>query len=81
MTPVSGSYQRNVAPRWGGGLIRQRALVVAGRSESWVDERAQPVYAQWRDEPLPITTTILASLGTVELQFSLEPVFAFADDR
>lgn len=60
----------HVAPRWGGGLIRQRALVVAGRSESWVDERAQPVYGPWRDEPLPIITTILASLGTVELHLS-----------
>lgn len=60
----------HVAPRWGGGRIRQRALVVAGRSESWVDERAQPVYGPWRDEPLPIATTILASLGTVELHLS-----------
>lgn len=60
----------HVAPRWGGGLIRQRALVVAGRSESWVDERVQPVYGPWRAEPLPITTTILASLGTVELHLS-----------
>ena len=60
----------HVVPRWGGGLIRQRALVVAGRSESWVDERAQPVYGPWRDEALPVSTTILASLGTVELHLS-----------
>jgi len=60
----------HVVPRWGGGLTRQRALVVAGRSESWVDERAQPIYGPWRHEPLPITTTILASLGTVELHLS-----------
>lgn len=60
----------HVAPRWGGGVTAQRALVVAGRSESWVDERAQPIYGPWREEPLPITTTILASLGTVELHLS-----------
>jgi nicotinamide-nucleotide amidase len=60
----------HVVPRWGGGLIRQRALVVAGRSESWVDERAQPVYGPWRDDALAVSTTILASLGTVELHLS-----------
>lgn len=71
MVPMlEDALSTHVTPRWGGGLIRQRALVVAGRSESWVDERAQPIYAPWRDEPLPITTTILASLGTVELHLS-----------
>lgn len=60
----------HITPRWGGGVTAQRALVVAGRSESWVDERAQPIYGRWRDGPLPIVTTILASLGTVELHLS-----------
>ncbi len=60
----------HIGPRWGGGVTRQRALVVAGRSESWVDERVQPIYGPWRDEPVPVTTTILASLGTVELHLS-----------
>ncbi|MBP7776778.1 MAG: competence/damage-inducible protein A [Acidobacteria bacterium] len=58
-----------VAPRWG-GVTCQRALVVAGRSESWVDERAASLYGPWHEEPLPITTTILASLGIVEIHLS-----------
>lgn len=60
----------HIVPRWGGGLIARRALVVAGRSESWVDERVQPIYGPWRDESVPVATTILASLGTVELHLS-----------
>lgn len=48
----------------------QRAIVIAGRSESWVDELAQPLYRPWGEEAVPITTTILASLGTVELHLS-----------
>lgn len=60
----------HIVPRWGGGITARRALVVAGRSESWVDERVQPIYGPWRDEHLPVITTILASLGTVELHLS-----------
>ncbi|MEP7119201.1 MAG: CinA family nicotinamide mononucleotide deamidase-related protein, partial [Acidobacteriota bacterium] len=60
----------HITPRWGRGHTAQRALVVAGRSESWVDERVQPLYVPWLREPLSIQTTILASLGAVELHLS-----------
>jgi nicotinamide-nucleotide amidase len=60
----------HVVPRFGGGVAVQRSVVLAGRSESWVDEKAQPIYRPWREEPVPITTTILASLGSVELHLS-----------
>ena len=60
----------HVGPRFGGGVAVQRAIVIAGRSESWVDELAQPLYRPWGEEAVPITTTILASLGTVELHLS-----------
>lgn len=62
----------HVVPRWGARRIGQRALVVSGRSESWVDERVAPIYEPWTHEPRPITTTILASLGVVELHLSLQ---------
>jgi nicotinamide-nucleotide amidase len=35
-----------------------------------VDEQAQPLYLAWRDRPVRITTTILATLGVVELHLS-----------
>jgi nicotinamide-nucleotide amidase len=64
------ALQRYVVPRWGGTPARQRQLVVAGRSESWVDERLQPIYAPWAADTPPIATTILASLGTIEVHLS-----------
>lgn len=67
---LDAAMATHIAPRWGGVRTVRRAVVVGGRSESWVDERAQPVYGPWRHEPVPITTTILASLGTVELHLS-----------
>ena len=60
----------HVAPRWGAGQMAQRSVIVAGRSESWVDERVQPLYGPWRLEAPPVHTTILASLGSVELHLT-----------
>lgn len=60
-----------VVPRWGRRRFGQRTLVVSGRSESWVDERCAPIYEPWAHEPHPITTTILANLGIVELHLSV----------
>lgn len=59
-----------VVPRWGARQTAQRSVMVGGRSESWVDERVQPLYAPWRLEALPVHTTILASLGQVELHLT-----------
>ncbi len=70
MPMLEEALRAHVAPRFGGGVAVQRSVVLAGRSESWVDEKAQPIYGPWRDEPVPITTTILASLGSVELHLS-----------
>ncbi|MEZ5420669.1 MAG: molybdopterin-binding protein [Vicinamibacterales bacterium] len=71
MAPILARLiESHVRPRFGGGLRDQRVLVIAGRSESWVDEQAQPLYLAWRDRPVRITTTILATLGVVELHLS-----------
>ncbi len=67
----------HILPRWGAGETAQRAVIVGGRSESWVDERAQPLYRPWALETPPIETTILASLGQVELHLTAHgPVLA-----
>lgn len=72
MTPMlADALERHVAPRWGVTARRQRVVIVAGRSESWVDERLQPTYGPWAVETPPITTTILASLGVVEVHMSM----------
>jgi len=43
---------------------------IAGRTESDVDARAEPVYRHWRDQAVPISTTILAAPGQIELHLS-----------
>jgi nicotinamide-nucleotide amidase len=47
------------------------SLFITGRGESHVEEVAQPVYSQWRDASPPITTTILAAMGQVELHLAV----------
>ena len=76
-------------PRAGGRLLMRRVLKIAGRSESRVEEIAQPVYSRWRDQDPPIETTILAAPGQIELHLSargedaalLEPLLDRAADE
>ena len=50
--------------------LYRRVLRVAGRGESHVEERAQPVYERWRQAEPAVETTVLASPGLVELHLS-----------
>lgn len=54
------------------GALRlfRRVLRVTGQSESSVEEKMQPLYAKWLSAPVKITTTILASLGQIELHLT-----------
>jgi len=65
-----------LAPRSGGRGLFRRVLKIAGRAESDVDAQVQPVYGQWTNQAVPISTTILAVLGQIELHLT-----AAADDR
>ena len=56
-------------PSQGEGVFR-RVLKITGRPESEVDAIAQPVYTPWLSQAIPISTTILASLGQIELHLS-----------
>jgi len=58
-----------VGERGGGGLFR-RVLKITGRTESDVDAHAQPIYGKWTTQPIPISTTILAVLGQIELHLT-----------
>jgi nicotinamide-nucleotide amidase len=51
------------------GLFR-RVLKITGRPESEVDAIAEPVYKKWISQPVPISTTILAVLGQIELHLT-----------
>jgi nicotinamide-nucleotide amidase len=62
------------------GPLRDRAgdertyrtsLFITGRGESHVEQKVQPIYARWRDATRPISTTILAAMGQIELHLSV----------
>ena len=53
----------------GAGLFR-RVLRITGRPESEVDALVQPIYSKWTLDPVPISTTILAALGQLELHLT-----------
>jgi competence/damage-inducible protein CinA-like protein len=62
----------------GATRLFRRLLRVTGQSESYIEERMQPLYAKWLAAPVRITTTILASLGQIELH--LTAMAASADE-
>jgi len=59
-----------LAPRTNGAGLFRRVLKIAGRTESDVDALAQPIYGQWTTQAVPISTTILAVMGQIELHLS-----------
>src|SRR5439155_15423769 len=59
-----------LAPQAGGSGLFRRVLKITGRAESDVDAQAQPVYGQWTSQRVPISTTILAVLGQIELHLT-----------
>lgn len=56
--------------RAGGMALVRRVVRITGRSESHTDEAVQPLYAEWSRAPVPISATILASLGQIELHLT-----------
>jgi nicotinamide-nucleotide amidase len=71
MTPMLDVVIRErLAPRAGGRGLFRRVLKITGRTESAVDAVAQPIYGPWATAPTPITTTILAVMGQIELHLT-----------
>ena len=67
-------FERHVFPRLaertGVSGIHRRVLRIAGRAESAVESVAYPVYSAWQAADPPIATTVLSSLGQIELHLS-----------
>lgn len=78
-------WDAHVAPRLadraGGRYLRRRTIRTAGRGESHVDEIAAPIYGRWRTQSPAIETSILASLGQVDLHLSAQGGDPAALDR
>jgi nicotinamide-nucleotide amidase len=64
----------HLAPYAGATRIVRRVLCITGRTESQVDELVQPVYGPWQQADPPIATSILATLGQIELHLSVRAV-------
>jgi nicotinamide-nucleotide amidase len=47
------------------------SLFITGRSESHVEQAVQPIYSRWRSASPPISTTILAAMGQIELHLTV----------
>jgi len=57
--------------RASGVAIVRRMLRIAGRFESHVDQALHPLYEEWAAASPPVSATILASLGQIELHLSV----------
>jgi nicotinamide-nucleotide amidase len=72
MKPMLDEVARErLAPRSGEAGLFRRVLKITGRAESEVDAVAHPVYGKWTTAPTPISTTILAVLGQIELHLTI----------
>ncbi len=66
--------------RSGTRQVRRRVIATTGRSESAIDETAEPIYSTFTG-PVPIETTILAAPGQIELHLSARGDDVAALDR
>lgn len=68
-------FKEHVASRFksigSGKRVYRRVLRTTGETESFVDESVKPVYQRWLSRSVPIRTTILASLGQIDLHLSV----------
>jgi nicotinamide-nucleotide amidase len=59
-----------LAPRTTGVSLVRRVVKITGRTESHTEEAVQPLYREWAAASMPVSATILASLGQIELHLS-----------
>jgi nicotinamide-nucleotide amidase len=82
---IDGAVRERLTARVGDVRLHRRMVRVSGKGESAVEEIVQPIYSRWLSERPPIETTILASLGQVELHLVTQsrdaPAAAAALDR
>ncbi len=71
MKPMFEAVIRDrLAPRAGAAGLFRRVVKITGRTESDVDATVQPIYGRWQSQAVPISTTILAVLGQIELHLT-----------
>ncbi len=82
MKPMFEAVLRDRLTRRSGGRgLFRRVLKITGRTESDVDATVQPIYGRWQSQEVPISTTILAVLGQIELHLTASAPDAAAANR
>jgi nicotinamide-nucleotide amidase len=82
MTPMlEAVIADRLAPKSNGAGLFRRVLKITGRAESDVDAQAAPIYGKWASLPSPISTTILAVLGQIELHLTVRATNPGEADR
>jgi nicotinamide-nucleotide amidase len=82
MKPMFEAVVRDrLSPRTNGAGLFRRVLKITGRTESDVDATVQPIYGQWTGQDVPISTTILAVLGQIELHLTAKAPDRATGDR
>jgi nicotinamide-nucleotide amidase len=82
MKPMFEAVVRDrLSPRSQGAGLFRRVLKITGRTESDVDATVQPIYGPWSGQEVPISTTILAVLGQIELHLTARAADRAAADR
>jgi nicotinamide-nucleotide amidase len=69
---IDGEVRARLETLAGDVRLHRRMIRVSGKGESAVEEIVQPIYSQWTTEQPPIETTVLASLGQVELHLTTQ---------
>jgi nicotinamide-nucleotide amidase len=70
MAPMLDALIRDRLAAAASGALFRRVLKITGRTESDVDATAQPVYGPLAQAAIPISTTILAVMGQIELHLT-----------
>jgi nicotinamide-nucleotide amidase len=73
---IDRALAERIAPLAGGARMYRRVLKIAGRTESDVETVAQPVYSRFAAWDVPVSTSILAAPGQIELHFSVRAAAA-----
>jgi nicotinamide-nucleotide amidase len=68
---IDAALAERIEPRAGGARVYRRVLKIAGRTESHVETVAQPVYSTFAAWDPPVSTSILAAPGQIELHFAV----------
>jgi nicotinamide-nucleotide amidase len=73
---IDAALAERIGPLAAGVRMYRRVLKIAGRTESDVETVAQPVYSAFSGWEPPVSTSILAAPGQIELHFSVRAATA-----